>query len=114
MKINIEQLERAVHTYFNTEILTKATGFKKFTAGLVFEMYSAKLKTILIELLNNPLIKLSGIIDENNFIDVEQLYHAAKEAIHKSGQFTQLGIIFNESDIDKLYTIIQQQTQIGG
>ena len=113
MKINTEQLERAVQIYFNSEILPKAAGFKKFTASLVFEMYSTKIKTIIIELLNNPLIKLSGIVDDDNFIDVDQLYHAAKEAIRNSGQFTLLGIIFNESDIDKLYTIIQQN-QIGG
>lgn len=112
MKVNIEQFEHAVLQYYNSEILSKATGFKKFTMSLVYEMYSTRIKMIIMELLNNPLIKMTGVVDENNFIDIDVLYHAAKEAIHKTGQFTVFGIIFNESDIDKLYSILQHP--IGG
>ena len=50
------------------------------------------------------------MFDDNNNVDIDIVYNMAKEAIKKSGQFTLFGIIFNESDIDKLYTYIKQTT----
>lgn len=107
MKINTEQLQRAIMQYFDTEIVAKATGFKKFTMGLIAELYRPKINSIITGLANSPFIKMSDIVDENNLIDIDHLYNAAKESIKKSGQFILYDIIFNESDIDKLYNIIQ-------
>ena len=114
MKINIEQLQRAVTEYFNQEILAKAAGWKKFSTALVFNMYKTKLAEVVNSLSESPLIKLTGVIDDNHFIDIEMLYTHAKDAIQKSGQFELMGIIFTETDIDKLYSIIRTQNQIGG
>ena len=107
MKVNTEQLQRAIMQFFDSEIIAKATGFKKFTMGLVAELYRPKINNIISALTNNTLVKMSDIVDENGLIDVDHLYTAAKEAIKKSGQFIVFDIIFNESDIDKLYNIIQ-------
>lgn len=114
MKLNTDQLQRAVIEYFNQEILSKAAGWKKFSTALLFNMYNTKLPELIIALANNPLIKLTGIIDENNRVDLEALYTYAKDAIQKSGQFELMGIIFTESDVDKLYSIARTQAQIGG
>ena len=114
MKINIEQLQRAITEYFNQEILSKAAGWKKFSTALLFNMYKMKLVDIVNSLAENTLIKVTGVIDDNHFIDVDTLYTHAKDAIQKSGQFELMGIIFTETDIDKLYSIIRTQTQIGG
>jgi hypothetical protein len=114
MKINTEQLQRAITEYFNQEILAKASGWKKFSTALIFNMYKMRIPELVNNLSNNPLIKLTGVIDGNNFVDVETLYTHAKDAIQKSGQFELMGIIFTESDLDKLYSIIRSQNQIGG
>ena len=111
MKINTEQLQRAIVQYFDSEIVAKATGVKKFTMGLVAELYRPKITSLITSLTNNSLIKMSDIVDENGLINIDQLYNAAKESIKKSGQFILFDIIFNETDVDKLYNIIQQ---IGG
>lgn len=114
MKVNIEQLQRAITEYFNQEILAKAAGWKKFSTALLFNMYKPKLADLVNSLAENPLIKITGIIDENHFIDIDALYTHAKDAIQKSGQFELMGIIFTETDIDKLNSIIRTQNQIGG
>lgn len=107
MKINIEQVQRAITEYFNQEILAKTTGWKKFTMDFTFSLYKARLPKLFLQWVENPLIKHSGVIDENNFIDIELLYEHAKNAIQHSGQVEIFSILFNDSDIDKLYNFMK-------
>lgn len=103
MMVNFEQIETGVMTFIDREIGAKATGIKKF--GVYFIMPTVK-KTI-----SNYLLKFKGfmpdLFDENNNVDLDKFYNMAKEAIRKSGQFEFMGIIFNETDIDKLYSYIK-------
>lgn len=110
MKVNIEQAQRAIETYFNQEILSKAVGFKKFTTALAYGMFKDKISKLLIDLANNDLIKMTEVVDNNQLIDIDLLYRGAKEAIQRSGQFEVMRIIFTESDIDKLYSILHTQS----
>jgi hypothetical protein len=107
MNANIEQIQRAITEYFNQEILSKTTGLKKFTTDLAFNLYKPQIPKIFLRLVNNPLIKGTGVIDENNLIDVDTLYEHAKNAIQHSGQIEFMGILFNDADVDKLYTFIK-------
>ena len=75
---------------------------------------------------SNPIIKSTAIkyllkfkdyvpelFDENNNLDIDKFYSMAKEAIKKSGQFEFMDIIFNETDIDKLYAYIKPTVASG-
>jgi hypothetical protein len=44
-----------------------------------------------------------------DLVDIDALYSNAKSAMQKSGMVEMFGIIFNESDIDKLYAYIRGQ-----
>lgn len=103
MKVNIEQAQRIVTEYFNKEILAKTTGLKKLTTGLLFNLYAFNMPNLLIQLANNPFIKATGVVDGSNFIDLDLLYTGAKDAMQKCGQVEFAGILFNDTDIDKLY-----------
>jgi hypothetical protein len=103
MLVNLEQIQKGVMNYIEQEITPKATGFKKF--GIYFMLptiqktvsdYVVKMKTFIPEL-----------YDENGNVKLDEFYSHAKGAIQRSGQFEFLGIIFNESDIDKLYSYIR-------
>lgn len=107
MKVNIEQIQRAITEYFNQEILSKTTGWKKFTTDLAFSIYKTKLPDMFLRWAEIPLIKGTGLIDENHFVDVETLYTHAKNAIQKSGQVEFMQILFNDTDVDKLYNFIK-------
>ena len=112
MKVSIEQIQKAIELYFNQEILPKAVGFKKFTTALVFNMYKPKLQDLLINLADNHIVKMSGVVDEQQFVNIDALYNYAKDAVQKSGQFEVLGIIFTETDLDKVYSLLH--TNQGG
>lgn len=103
MMVNLEQVQIGVTNFIDREIGAKATGFKKF--GVYFLMPTIK-KTIF-----DYLLKIKGFMpdmfDENNNIDLDKFYNIAKDAIRKSGQFEFMGIIFNETDVDKLYSYIK-------
>ena len=103
MMVNLEQVENGLVNFVDREIGAKATGLKKF--GIYFIMPTIK-KTA-----TNYLLKFKEFVpdlfDENNNIDLDKFYNMAKEAIKKSGQFEYMGIIFNETDIDKLYSYIK-------
>ena len=48
------------------------------------------------------------LVDSKNNVDLDALYNHGKSAIQKSGQFEFMGIIFNETDVDKLYDYIKR------
>lgn len=103
MMVNLEQVQLGVVEFIEKEIGSKATGFKKF--GVYFFLPTIKKSVV------DYVSKIKGFIpdlfDENNNVDLDKFYGTAKEAIRKSGQFEFMGIIFNETDIDKLYSYIK-------
>ena len=103
MIVNLEQIQMGVLGFVEKEIASKATGFKKF--GIYFIMPTIK-KSVA-----DYLVKLKSfmpdLFDENSDVDLDKFYNLAKDAIKKSGQFEFMGIIFNETDIDKLYSYIK-------
>lgn len=106
MVVNVEQIQNGITKYIELEIAQKAVGFKKF--GIYFMMPTINKQVV------NYLDKFRNIMpdtfDENGNVKVDAVYNSAKEAIKKSGQFEFMGIIFNETDIDKLYTYIAGTT----
>lgn len=104
MTANIEQIQNGAINFIEKEIAQKAVGLKKF--GVYFFM--PIIKTKVAGYLLNAKELMPELFDENNNVNVDKVYNMAKEAIKKSGQFEYLGIIFNETDIDKLYGYIRQ------
>lgn len=101
--VNLEQIQMGILGFVEKEIASKATGFKKF--GIYFMMPTIKKSVV------DYLVKMKSfmpdLFDENGNVDLDQFYNLAKDAIKKSGQFEFMGVIFNETDIDKLYSYIK-------
>ena len=54
------------------------------------------------------LLQSMEIIDQEGNVDIEALYKAAKEGIKATGGKIEIkGFIFNEQDIDKLYSMMK-------
>ena len=54
------------------------------------------------------LLQSMEIIDQEGNVDVDALYKAAKEGIKATGGKIEIkGLIFNEQDIDKLYSMMR-------
>lgn len=108
MVVSVEQVQNGIREFVDKEIGSKAVGFKKF--GVYFMLPSIN------KMVAENIPKLKAIIpdafDENGNVEIDVIYNNAKEAVKKSGQFELMGILFNESDIDKLYYYIKPKEKL--
>ena len=105
--VSKQQIHNGVMNYIDNEIGRKAVGYNKFAIYFAMPTISKKVNQYLNDLSSNPLMKDMTV---GEMIDVDALYQNGKNAIQKSGSFEYFGIIFNEIDIDKLYTYIKGVT----
>ena len=108
MYVTTEQIQIGVSNFTENEIAKKTTGMNKFMVYFVMPLISKKIAHYIDSFSDNPATK--ELFNDNKEIDIDTVYNMAKNAIRKSGQFVLYGIIFNETDIDKLYTYIVQTT----
>lgn len=106
MIVTVQQVQLGIAKYVENEIAKKATGFKKFAIYFILPQLTNKVTQIV----NSDNIMVKTFLDDNNNIKLDELYAMAKEAIRKSGQFELYGIIFNETDVDSLYSYIKNTT----
>lgn len=109
MVVNLQQIRNGVTRYVEAEIGQKATGLTKFMVYFILPKLSKQLENLVLTAKDNPITK--DLFDENGNVNLDEVYNTAKEAIKKSGQIEMYGIIFNETDIDKLYTYIKNPQQ---
>jgi hypothetical protein len=106
--ITIQQIERGIQRYVENEIAQKAVGVQKFATYFLLPQIPKKFEELYTKYKDGMIIK--DFFDENGNVDLEQLYNSAKSAIQRSGQFEMFGLIFNETDVDKLYDYIKRTT----
>jgi hypothetical protein len=105
MYANIEQVQMGINNFIENEIAKKAVGVNKFLTYMAIPIIDKKVTQYIENLSSNPLTK--DMFDDNRNVDLDKVYNIAKGAMSKSGQFVYYGIVFNETDIDKLYTYIR-------
>lgn len=108
MLVTAQQIQTGVMNYVEQEIAQKAVGVKKFTVYFIMPQLNARVLSLVSAAQDNEM--LNTFFADNGNINLDALYQAAKNAITKSGQVEYAGIIFNETDIDKLYTYIKNTT----
>ena len=106
MIVTIQQVQTGVAKYIENEIAKKATGFKKFSIYFIMPQIVSKIASIGAS--DNDMVKI--YLDENGNVKLDDLYATAKDAIRRSGQFELYGIIFNENDVDSVYSYIKNTT----
>ena len=99
----IEQIQNGVVKYVEQELASKAVGVKKF--AIYFILPTIKTKTVGYIQQFKPIFP--EFFDSNGNVDLDKVYNQSKDAIRNSGQFEFAGIIFNETDIDRLYVSIK-------
>lgn len=110
MFVNTEQVQLGVARFIENEIAAKATGVNKFMTYFALPIVNKRINSYMHMYADNELTK--DIFDVNHNVDLDVVYGMAKNAVQKSGQFTMYGIVFNETDIDKLYNYIRNTGEI--
>ena len=106
--VNTQQIQIGVSNFIENEIAKRAVGFNKFAVYFAMPIVNKQITQYIETFSKNALTK--DMFDENMNVDIDAVYNMAKGAVRKSGQFVFYGIVFNETDIDKLYTYIKGET----
>lgn len=105
--MNINQIEMGTMDFIHNEIASKATGLQKFLIYTGSFLGAGMVENLINK--HQKILKDLGIITTDGAVDIDILYSAAKKGIEKSGKFEYKGIIFDETDIDKLYQYIKNR-----
>ena len=105
MHVNTQQIQTGLTNYIDNEIGKKAVGVNKFMVYFAMPIINKKVMEYVNNFATSPLTK--EMFDENNNVDLDAVYNMAKSAVKRSGQFVMYGIVFDETDIDKLYSYIK-------
>ena len=109
MYINTQQIQLGADKFIENEIARKAVGVNKFAVYFAMPIINKKITQYIESFSSNPITK--DMFDENKNVDIDTVYNMAKSAIQKSGQFVYYGIVFNETDVDKLYNYMKGDLQ---
>lgn len=111
---NYSQVINGLAKYIDEEIVSKIDGWQKWIIGAGLGMSLDKGVNIFNELKVNPMVKALGVIDKNDMIDVETLYHNVKKQAHNNPitfSVPMIGVMtLNELDVDKIYESIKAQS----
>lgn len=105
MIVNITQIRTGIIRFVEQEIGAKATDFDKFKINFISARLPKTIDKMFIQYKDNEFFK--HYFDENGNINLDELYNDVKEAARKTGKFNLAGIIFDETDIVKLYEYIK-------
>lgn len=108
------QVINGVAKYVDTEIVNNITGWQKWVVGGAVGMALNNSAEIFNQVKQNEIVKMLGIIDHNDRIDVDKLYAELKKQAQKSSvtfNAPLVGMItFTERDIDMLYNYITERS----
>lgn len=109
--VNLAQVQAGLNQYIAQEFLSKMTGWQKWVFGASAAMLNSNIANVFNQLKENGLVKMLGVIDQNDNIDLDKLYAAFKEQARQSSITFDLPVVgattLNESDVDKLYSFIK-------
>lgn len=106
--ISGQNLGLALGEYLEQELVPKANGLQKVILYMAIPVVTAQAQTILDKY--KPALSILDSLTENDMVDLDKLYPRLKDAVHKSGKVTIMGIIFDETDVDKINAIAQKYT----
>lgn len=97
--------------YIDTEIVDKISGWQKWIVGGAMGIALSNTTNVFNQIKNNEFIKMLGVIDKNDKIDVDKIYAEIKKQAKKSAITFNAPIIgvltLNEQDVNKIYEFIK-------
>ena len=106
MKIATSDIPAIIGQYVDSEVAPIASGMQKFGAYSLVFVIQNKIKDIIDQY--GPTMKMIGIMDDEQMLDMDAAREMASFAMQKAHKVNVLGFIMDEHDIDSLYTISQR------
>ena len=108
-KISGQNLGIAMGKYLEQELIPQSDGIRKVVLYMAIPVLGTQVQQMLEQY--KPAIKALGAMTEDGMIDLDVLYPRLKDAVHKAGKIPVMGVIFDETDVDKLHAIARQLAQ---
>lgn len=107
--MKIVDVELVIGKYIKDVVLpVMPSSLMKFALATGSVLVMGKTEKLIQE--HMKLLQSMEIIDQEGNVDIEALHKAAKEGIKATGGKIEIkGLIFNEQDIDKLYSMMRGQ-----
>lgn len=108
-KISGQNLGVAMGKYLEQELIPQSDGIRKVVLYMAIPVLGSQAQQMLEQY--KPAIKALGAMTEDGMIDLDVLYPRLKDAVHRAGKVPVMGVIFDETDVDKLHAIAKQLAQ---
>ena len=107
------QVINGLTRFIDNDIVPKVNGWQKWVIGGGAGLILSNAKNVFNQLKDNDVVKLLGVIDEDDYIDVDKIYREFKKQASKTDitlNIPMLGeLTLNERDLDKLYSYIKNE-----
>ena len=112
MKLNEGQLYSSINEFIDREIMPLGATMnltEQFLFGVKMGVVKRKVQNIVKQnLYSNNALKAFGIVDENGYVDIDTLYESASDTMSQMKQLDVMGITFKDTDLQKMYGIMQR------
>lgn len=110
-KISAENLGLAVGSYLETELVPKSNGIQKVGLYLAIPLMQCKAQDLYRQYA--PVLEFMECLEEDGLLNLDSLHQQLKAAVGKTGKVSLLGIVFDEDDVEKVYTAALPYVQEG-
>ena len=106
--MKLSDIEIVIGIYIKEEVLPHIpTTLGKFAIATGSAMFLGRGEALISK--HMPMLKTMGVVGDDGDIDIDMLYDASKEGLEATGGKVDIrGMIFNQSDLDKLYSMLKQ------
>lgn len=110
--VTLNHVQNGLIRYIDNDLLPMITGWKKWAFGAVASITMSNMTEIFNKLKTNDFVRLLGLIDGDDMIDIDKLYKALYEQAQKGAVTFDLPVVgaltINKTDIEKLYRYIKE------
>lgn len=110
--VTLNQVQNGVVKYIDNELIPNINGWQKWVFGALASTAMLKTTNIFNSLKQNEFVKMLGVIDENDNIDIDTLYREFLKQAQKGAVTFDVPMIgamtLNHTDVEKLYRYITE------
>lgn len=107
------QVADAISKFIDTEIIPTISGWQRWVVGGGAGLFLSNSSNVFNEMKTNEIVKMLGIIDESDRINVDKIYRELKKQAHTTDINIDIPLVgsvrLGEQDLDRLYNIIRNE-----
>jgi hypothetical protein len=110
--VTLNQVQNGIVKYIDNELIPMISGWKKWGFGAVSALWVSNINETFSKLKESEIVKMLGVIDEHNMIDIDKLYREFYAQAQKASATLDLPIVgqltLDKNDVEKIYRYIME------